>query len=94
MQIDFFFLTLYNFLKFLFVGFLWGLFWGCFFSGPPQIDGGSPVTCYGLEMSPVETDEHREVYQGSDVECTISSLLPGKTYSFKLRAANKAGVRR
>ncbi|XP_067419204.1 fibronectin type-III domain-containing protein 3A isoform X3 [Emydura macquarii macquarii] len=59
--------------------------------GPPQADGGSPITCYGLEMSPVETDEHREVYQGSDVECTVSNLLPGKTYSFRLRAANKAG---
>ncbi|XP_074843924.1 fibronectin type-III domain-containing protein 3A isoform X1 [Carettochelys insculpta] len=59
--------------------------------GPPQADGGSPITCYGLEMSSVETDEHREVYQGSDVECTVSNLLPGKTYSFRLRAANKAG---
>ncbi|KAJ7426959.1 fibronectin type III domain containing 3A [Willisornis vidua] len=60
-------------------------------NGPPQADGGSPVTCYGLEMFQTETNEHREVYQGSDVECTVGSLLPGRTYSFKLRAANKAG---
>ncbi|XP_035756215.1 fibronectin type-III domain-containing protein 3A isoform X3 [Egretta garzetta] len=59
--------------------------------GPPQVDGGSPVTCYGLEMFQTETDEHREVYQGSDVECTVGSLLPGRMYNFRLRAANKAG---
>ncbi|OWK56204.1 fibronectin type-III domain-containing protein 3A isoform X1 [Lonchura striata] len=59
--------------------------------GPPQVDGGSPITCYGLEMFQAESDEHREVYQGSDVECTVGSLLPGRMYSFRLRAANKAG---
>uniref|UniRef100_A0A8C0B069 Fibronectin type-III domain-containing protein 3A n=1 Tax=Buteo japonicus TaxID=224669 RepID=A0A8C0B069_9AVES len=59
--------------------------------GPPQVDGGSPITCYGLEMFQTETDEHRDVYQGSDVECTVGSLLPGRMYNFRLRAANKAG---
>lgn len=60
--------------------------------GPPLVDGGSPIYCYDVEMSPVEKDEPREVYQGSEVECTVSNLLPGKTYSFRLRAANKIGV--
>ncbi|XP_036599354.1 fibronectin type-III domain-containing protein 3A isoform X1 [Trichosurus vulpecula] len=59
--------------------------------GPPQVDGGSPIISYSVEMSPVETDEPREIYQGSEVECTVNNLLPGKTYNFRLRAANKIG---
>uniref|UniRef100_A0A8C5M1D1 Fibronectin type-III domain-containing protein 3A n=1 Tax=Leptobrachium leishanense TaxID=445787 RepID=A0A8C5M1D1_9ANUR len=58
---------------------------------PPLVDGGSPVTCYSLEMSTPEISDHREVYQGPDLECTVCSLLPGKVYSFRLRTANKAG---
>ncbi|XP_015197385.2 fibronectin type-III domain-containing protein 3A isoform X3 [Lepisosteus oculatus] len=59
--------------------------------GAPPVDGGSPVSCYSLEVCPAQTEEHREVYQGPELECTIVSLLPGRTYCFRLRAANKAG---
>ncbi|XP_077340400.1 fibronectin type-III domain-containing protein 3A isoform X1 [Lithobates pipiens] len=57
---------------------------------PPVVDGGSPVTCYSLEMCMCEGDQ-KEVYQGSELEHTVCGLLPGKIYSFRLRAANKAG---
>ncbi|KAM9321018.1 fibronectin type-III domain-containing protein 3A [Gastrophryne carolinensis] len=57
---------------------------------PPLVDGGSPVTCYSLEMSSCEGDQ-REVYQGSELEHIVCGLLPGKAYSFRIRAANKAG---
>lgn len=57
-----------------------------------MVDGGSPITCYSVEMSSVEKDEPKEIYQGSETECTVSNLLPGKTYSFRLHAANKMGV--
>ncbi|MGH0161552.1 UNVERIFIED_CONTAM: hypothetical protein FKN15_041313, partial [Acipenser sinensis] len=59
--------------------------------GAPQVDGGCLVSCYSLEMSPAQAEEHREVYMGPELECTVIGLLPGKTYSFRLRAANKAG---
>ncbi|XP_048839383.1 fibronectin type-III domain-containing protein 3A-like [Brienomyrus brachyistius] len=59
--------------------------------GPPQVDGGSAVSCYSLQMACVQTEEYREVYQGCDPDYTVSGLLPGTAYSFKVRAGNKAG---
>ncbi|XP_043558530.1 fibronectin type III domain containing 3Ba isoform X1 [Chiloscyllium plagiosum] len=57
--------------------------------GPPS-DGNSMVTQYTLEMSQGELAPS-EVYCGPDLECTVSSLLPGTTYQFRVRAANEAG---
>lgn len=59
--------------------------------GPPQVDGGSPVSCYSVEVSGLQSEESREVYQGSELDCSVGGLMPGKTYSFRLKAANKAG---
>ncbi|XP_041067888.1 fibronectin type-III domain-containing protein 3A isoform X2 [Carcharodon carcharias] len=59
--------------------------------GHPPIIGGSQVMSYKLEMSTSDLTDPKEVYQGPEMECTVSSLLPGKLYSFRLRAANKAG---
>ncbi|KAJ8368605.1 hypothetical protein SKAU_G00086330 [Synaphobranchus kaupii] len=59
--------------------------------GPPLVDGGCAVSCYSLEVAEAPAEEHREVYQGAELDCTVSNLLPGKSYSFRLRAANKAG---
>ncbi|KAM9733143.1 fibronectin type-III domain-containing protein 3A isoform 2-T3 [Menidia menidia] len=58
---------------------------------PPQIDGGSPVSCYSVEVSGPQSEEGREVYQGPELDCSVGGLMPGKTYSFRLKAANKAG---
>lgn len=63
------------------------------FPGPPQVDGGSPVSCYSVEMSGQHSEESREVYQGPELDCSVGGLMPGRTYSFRIKAANKAGVR-
>ncbi|XP_064188714.1 fibronectin type III domain-containing protein 3B-like [Anguilla rostrata] len=59
--------------------------WDC-----PSCEGTNEVTQYSLEMGGVDM-ELAQVYHGSDLECTVASLLPGTTYSFRLRAANDAG---
>nr|XP_043887894.1 fibronectin type-III domain-containing protein 3A [Solea senegalensis] len=59
--------------------------------GPPLVDGGSPVSCYSVEVSGPQSEESREVYQGPELDCSVGALMPGKTYSFRLKAANKAG---
>ncbi|XP_069745767.1 fibronectin type-III domain-containing protein 3A isoform X2 [Narcine bancroftii] len=59
--------------------------------GQPPVIGGSQVTSYKLEMSASDLNDTKEVYQGPNIECTVSNLLPGRMYNFRLRAANKAG---
>ncbi|XP_030633259.1 fibronectin type-III domain-containing protein 3A isoform X2 [Chanos chanos] len=58
---------------------------------PPQVDGGSAVCGYSVEMFAPQCEEGKEVYQGPELDCTVGSLLPGRVYGFRLRAANKAG---
>ena len=57
------------------------------------MDGGCPVSCYSVEVSGPLAEDSREAYQGAELDCTVGSLLPGRTYSLRLKAANRAGVR-
>ncbi|NXF99775.1 FND3A protein, partial [Sakesphorus luctuosus] len=59
--------------------------------GPPAIDGGSDITEYILEMADSDQEERRAVYQGSAPEFVVTNLLPGRTYSFWIRAGNRVG---
>ncbi|XP_047491377.1 twitchin-like isoform X5 [Penaeus chinensis] len=61
---------------------------------PPEKDGGRPITHYHVEMKDKLSVEWKEVLQTPDTkcECTVPDLKEGTIYSFRVRAANKAGV--
>ncbi|NXH64477.1 FND3B protein, partial [Rhabdornis inornatus] len=56
----------------------------------PQSESGCPVSEYSVEMTAPE-EVVSEVYHGPELECTVSSLLPGATYGFRVRALNDGG---
>ncbi|XP_060688593.1 fibronectin type-III domain-containing protein 3A-like [Hemiscyllium ocellatum] len=58
---------------------------------PPAVDGGSTITEYSVEIGEPGWDDQRLVYRGPELECVVGSLLPGKMYSFWIKAANKVG---
>ncbi|OCT67664.1 fibronectin type III domain containing 3C L homeolog isoform X1 [Xenopus laevis] len=58
---------------------------------PPSSEGGSAVTAYTVEMEKSEQEDRAAVYQGPELECTVSDLLPGRSYCFWIKATNKAG---
>uniref|UniRef100_A0A8C9VIL0 Fibronectin type III domain containing 3B n=1 Tax=Scleropages formosus TaxID=113540 RepID=A0A8C9VIL0_SCLFO len=64
------------------------LLWGQYLS---PVIATSPLHChYSLEISAMGS-EPSEVYRGPALEHTVSSLLPGAKYTFRVRGANQTG---
>lgn len=61
---------------------------------PPELDGGSPITSYVIELrdrtsvkwSPVQ------VTKADELSATINDVIENKEYIFRVKAQNKAGV--
>lgn len=62
---------------------------------PPEVDNGSPVTSYHLEVQAAGGGAGAGwamVWQGSKLGHTVGELLPGRKYSWRVRAVNGCGV--
>ncbi|ETE72948.1 Fibronectin type III domain-containing protein 3B [Ophiophagus hannah] len=57
---------------------------------PPVSESSSHISAYSVEMTGPE-EVALEIYHGPDLECTVSNLLPGTTYQFRVRALNDGG---
>lgn len=61
---------------------------------PPEVDNGAPVTAYHLEMQAIAGagGGWGSVWQGGKLSHTVGGLLPGREYSWRVRAVNACGV--
>lgn len=62
---------------------------------PPEVDNGAPVTAYHLEMqagSGGAAAGWSSVWQGSKLSHVVAGLLPGRKYSWRVRAVNSCGA--
>lgn len=67
---------------------------------PPQEDNGAPVSSYQVEVADGKaaagaagsSSSWSKVWQGSGLEFQHEGLLPGRTYSWRVRAINSCGA--
>ena len=59
---------------------------------PPELDGGSPITGYVVEMRPTSKKSWTKVDDTQSLELTASKLTQGTEYLFRVAAQNAVGV--
>jgi len=62
---------------------------------PPEVDNGAAITAYHLEMqagSGGAAAGWSGVWQGSKLSHAVAGLLPGRKYSWRVRATNSCGA--
>jgi len=59
---------------------------------PPELDGGSPITAYVVEMRPTNKKAWTKLEETNSLEITASKLSEGTEYLFRVAAQNAVGV--
>ena len=59
---------------------------------PPELDGGSPITGYVVEMRPTSKKTWTKVDETTSLELTASKLTQGTEYLFRVAAQNAVGI--
>ena len=59
---------------------------------PPELDGGSPITGYVVEVRPTSKKSWTRVDDTQSLELTASKLTDGTEYVFRVAAQNAVGV--
>jgi len=59
---------------------------------PPELDGGSPITGYVVEMRPTSKKSWTKVDDTKSQEFTVSKLSEGTEYVFHVAAQNAVGI--
>lgn len=62
----------------------------------PDYNGGAPVTEFEVDfidsvLVSGTSAMRQNIYRGKEPECTVTDLLPGNSYSLKVRALNRVG---
>lgn len=61
------------------------------FPAAPEQVGGAEISQYEISMAQLD-GPIQNLSSGERLDCAVAGLLPGRVYTFRIRAHNKAGV--